>query len=1450
MSSKDILNNSVDLSSTDSGSVKSETKTKLAYYPNMETEISTVYNGIISDKDLVINYNNLDLQSDLIKYLITNKFISNDLILSKDLIKQIVNSKAYIKQQAFNDTISKISLFNNLTYNQGGNYKDALRVMVSSLIYSTDLEQIDIRNCTDTLSVTSTYGAFASKYFPMFSGTDGKPGSAQISVTGGQQLMTLNYDTGYYDILGYSDFISSTHKTKFCFTAKPDDGSGVFNVTPWRLYGDGGSLPLEREFPNLLLTGKFELGSSIYRTLLDTSKLQPVQNGISSSSKFFKAGTTMINNGGLSDAGVMDIPYTMDSYSWTHNVTFNKNTDITNSDGSRSINYVATNINTSTITKQGNTTFLAPTRAKMFSLKFGDNLEDYYYFNWRLNSDSRSNMLVTDSQIENIMNVRNKSSQYTYSNTTNTPQQWSMDKVINFKNMNTVIGYSDIKDGSNLKKTIDQYLQDKLDPNGYIIASKVDALCNKDFYYFLPSSRSVINIDDNPKDTYDQCQIVHVAKVPNGYNTITLWLININNEVYWFIPLNYLPSKQESISVADYDGQGLLVSISSQMFQALKYQYKCNSLGDLVPNNTIKRIDPIGRWISGKPNDQLRILTDENHNYCYSELKDGGSTVITSLPNDKTRWWEAISTNLSYSPTIAYSKIVSNLPNDGLIIGSSNDSSPTMLFGVNDYIDYSSKDDDEQTIITSAQVIDDETDQQLLSVFATSSIGISDVPTDVVNKLTTDITDITPDSDDYVNYLLFKQTFINNFVDHNNSVGLIGLLRIIKANNESTDQILSYISKDNYLNKDQYVKFANRWLAEISAMSNVNLDSLVDSLDYGNEFSVINSVLSPVLNDDFEETLKYIKDNFNDSKNYQNILNKINDSVSSITSGVTSSINQYINNNIPKQTQELLDNDYGRSYDNNLINRTNTKFLNVAASLIETACDDPYLALKTFSNYLSNRTKVVANNKLMNSAILSTKKLTDMVDGMSKFVVDGLKNMGPIVANIATSAVSTVSKTVSFVDNAYNLFNMEYLLMSKIKFPLSNTPSIIGLDDSKTVSNADYILKDSVLSNMYLISDSFDPIINYFVSGIPLESIDLKNSFVKIIKSHKTMIFDNNAKYPVMYTDYKSNGKFNEDGKVVWRLLPNLHKVSLKKYQLPGEVCGLFINQLELSNYGDTLSPYKPFTTGDYFIYSGLIAAGSIAAAGAAMLTTPGGFFGIGKLLAGATAAASVAAVNGVALAAIVSRANANTSVFEYKPKVHANVYNLVNNLKPQDSKMSILFIEDDDIIVDAVQAPSYLKKTSFIIKNSLGIIGGLAFIGLSAYVGTRMVRGLQNAKLKRAVAKDIRQNSQFDVNRPQSKKIASQQLGLNSAKEAVITQAGASGLTKILGFTTGVVTGSIGTVITNLKKLASKLPTNDTSTGSSTTDTIANVIASLTDLSKIIEATNDNTIITNKLLR
>ena len=761
------------------------------------------------------------------------------------------------------------------------------------------------------------------------------------------------------------------------------------------------------------------------------------------------------------------------------------------------------------------------------------------------------------------------------------------------------------------------------------------------------------------------------------------------------------------------------------------------------------------------------------------------------------------------------------------------------------YADNQSFDDD--FLQLSEGIIDDETNEVLSKTMFESALGLNDLSTNLevinrvgqIDKITNQQSRLATDnSDDNINqYLNFKQSFLDTFVEHNSPAGLIGLLRVLTSNSEERFNILNYMNTNNNFSVDQAKIYAMMYMSEISTLANYAIDTLPDAIDIQNEFSVINNVLSGAMSDNIDDLMKFINDNKSDDSKYNEIVQKFNDTVSDVVDSLQTSLEQYTNSMIPINTQALLDNNFYKTYDNLVALRTHDKVTNLAGALITTSSSDLTYALQTFSKYVKNRADTAGNNKLLRAAASLTTKLDNAINGISSFVVDGLSNIATCVGNLIKSSISSVSKTVSFIDNVYNLQNIDYLLLSSISRPLSNTPSIIN--------SADYILKNQ--NNLKVYDYSGTSFSDYLQWSNKSEAIDMNPSFenAKIGPGSNILLFDKNANHAAIYI--KGYNAY---------LLPNLHGEKLSKYSMPGEVVCKYMSQITRTNVGDNLSPYPRMTDGEIAIYSGIIAGGSTIAFAAASLAAGYSAFGIGNLIAGTTAAAATAVTNGLSLAALVSRANSKTSVYDYKPnisQVYNNFQNYINSINSEENnKLMMISINTDIDIIDCLSRPSELKKSIFTIKNIIGIVGGLAFSTIATFAAIKLGRGIKNWVTKRRYTAKARLNDS-SLERFQAKKVAARELGINTSTSAVVTATSstASLLTKAMSFTSGLITGSLSS-LTNLIK---KNNINDTKEPTENEDSKdSSNISSILDLSSkvigIVEKTNENTIVTNKLLR
>lgn len=349
----------------------------------------------------------------------------------------------------------------------------------------------------------------------------------------------------------------------------------------------------------------------------------------------------------------------------------------------------------------------------------------------------------------------------------------------------------------------------------------------------------------------------------------------------------------------------------------------------------------------------------------------------------------------------------------------------------------------------------------------------------------------------------------------------------------------------------------------------------------------------------------------------------------------------------------------------------------------------------------------------------------------------------------------------------------------------------------------------------------------------------------KIGPGSNILLFDKNGTHAAVYI--KGYNAY---------LLPNLHGEKLSKYSMPGEVVCKYMSQITRSSIGDNLSPYPRMTDGEIAIYSGIIAGGSTIAFAAASLAAGYSAFGIGNLIAGTAAAAATAVTNGLSLASLVSRANSKTSVYDYKPTI-SNIYSNFNDYvssinNEKDNKLMMISINTDIDIIDCLSKPSELKRSIFTIKNIIGIVGGLAFSTIATFAAIKLGRGIKNWVTKRRYTAKARLNDS-SLERFQAKKVAAKELGISSSSSAMITATSstASLITKAMSFTSGLVTGSLSS-LTNLLK---KNNVNDIKEPSKQDgENLSSNVSSILDLSSkvigIVEKTNDNTIITNKLLR
>ena len=755
---------------------------------------------------------------------------------------------------------------------------------------------------------------------------------------------------------------------------------------------------------------------------------------------------------------------------------------------------------------------------------------------------------------------------------------------------------------------------------------------------------------------------------------------------------------------------------------------------------------------------------------------------------------------------------------------------------------------DDNFLQLSDGIIDDETSQLLSNTMFESALGLNELSTniDVINRVgqidkITQGNNLLREGEDQEkiknDYLNFKQSFLDTFVEDNSPAGLIGLLRVLTSDSDERYNILNYMNLNNNFTIDQAKVYAMMYMSEISTLANYAIDTLPDAIDIQNEFSVINNVLSGAMSDSIDDLVKFINDNKADDSKYNEIVQKFNETVSNIVDSLQTSLEQYTNSMIPINTQALLDSKFYKSYDNLVALRTHDKITNLAGALITTSSSDLTYALQTFSKYVKNRADTAGNSKLLRAAASLTTKLDAAISGISDFVVDGLSNIATCVGNIIKSSISSVAKTVSFIDNIYNLKNIDYLLLSSISRPLSNTPSIIN--------SADYILKNQNNLKVYDYSGtSFSDYLQWINKD---EAINMDDSFnnAKIGPGSNILLFDKNSTHAAIYI--KGYNAY---------LLPNLHAEKLSQYSMPGEVVCKYMSQISRNNVGDTLSPYPRMTEGEISFYSGIIIGGSALAFSAAALAAGYSAFGIANLIAGTTAAAATAVTNGISLASIVSRANSKTSVYDYVPNIsniYSNFKSYIDSINSEEgNKLMMISINTDIDIIDCLSKPSELKKSIFTIKNIIGIVGGLAFSTIATFAAIKLGRGIKNWVTKRRYTAKARLNDS-SLERFQAKKVAARELGINTSTSAVVTATSstASLITKAMSFTSGLVTGSLSTITNLLKKNGvndTKEPTADTE------DKDSSNISSILDLSSkvigIVEKTNENTIVTNKLLR
>lgn len=759
-----------------------------------------------------------------------------------------------------------------------------------------------------------------------------------------------------------------------------------------------------------------------------------------------------------------------------------------------------------------------------------------------------------------------------------------------------------------------------------------------------------------------------------------------------------------------------------------------------------------------------------------------------------------------------------------------------------DYANNSQSDDDKyekldkdnlSEVTSTSDVLTDDMDEELSQLLYSCALNLSATSRDSDTIFQANTVAYNPEFDND-EYLTFKQCFLDTFVDNNNSLGLIGLLRVLNSDNDAKHGLIAKIGRKAPFDENQCKMYSSAYLSEMSQLCGYRIDAYVDGLDSAMFLSKLNSIVVPVISDHTDE--------FNTiAKNMQNGLNAGNNSVLSTQldafNNVVSTINSELNSNytsyISDQSQDQLlntvkDQDYDTNYDKMLQDKHNQKMTKIVGSFVYGLGSDVGVAFSNFSSVLREEVTNASNNKAFPAVIAASTKLPTEIDQINTAITSATVSVGKMFKMVANSLIGLLANVASFIDNVYNIEHINDLLISTAKIPLSNMPTTLndnGSMNSVGLTDIDknqlsYAVKGN-LDNITIDANSYNlsKILSY--NPINESGLDLNywiNKFNMFTSLDRFLIFDSLGEYPAIYFD-----KFKNSNNKFIQFVPNTHALNLNQITSPGDYMLKFYQQLT-NRDTSTITPMKFVTLSEKVKYAAMI-VGVSSVVGAATAAITGGYFS--AIASGIISAGLTAFTNGLALAnlinkPIINNPNAIQSIFDIKvnnsdirsdfnslDSINGTIIKL-NNLRKGRFRIIDLSGQTFSELRFSAVRPSSIKENAFLVKQVLGICTSTMAIGVSMIAARTIANKMNTFRMVRQEKIRLRSEDK-SLTRLQAKTISTNQSGLrplenNGSTQVVskITQFGYNAMLKAGSIASNMFTKTFGYTANQLKKLFS----------------------------------------------